>query len=88
MTKHSTAFLHMCGRGGLLTSRMRNMWSYIFYLGKAQPPPSIVLAIFLLEYLHWTRVRSGVLPLASVTQVYIILKLTELIPKIFAFIVC
>ena len=78
----------MCGPQGLLTSRMRNMWSYIFYLGKAQPPPSTVLAIFLSEYRHWLRVGPGVLPPASVTQVYIILKLTELIPKIFAFIVC
>ena len=71
----------MCGRGGLLTSRMRNTWSYIFCLGKAQPPPSVVLAIFLLEYLHWMRVGSGVLPPASITQVYIVLKLTEPIPK-------
>ena len=23
-----------------LTSRIRNMWSFIFYLGRAQPPPS------------------------------------------------
>ena len=28
---------------GLLTSRMRNMWSFIFYQGRAWPPLSIVL---------------------------------------------
>ena len=28
-----------------LTSRMRNMWSLIFYLGRAQPPLSIVLLL-------------------------------------------
>ena len=39
------AFLHMCSRGGLLTSWMRNMWSLIFYLGRAQPPLSIVLLL-------------------------------------------
>ena len=33
----------MCCRGGLLTLRMRNMWSLIFYLGGAQPPLLIVL---------------------------------------------
>ena len=33
----------MCSQGGLLTSRMRNMWSLIFYLDRAQPPLSIVL---------------------------------------------
>ena len=33
----------MCSQGGVLTSRMRNMWSLIFYLGRAQPPLSIVL---------------------------------------------
>ena len=33
----------MCSREGLLTSRMRNMWFLIFYLGRAQPPLSIVL---------------------------------------------
>ena len=33
----------MCSWGGLLTLRMRNMWSLIFYLGRAQPPLSIVL---------------------------------------------
>ena len=37
------AFLRMCSRGGLLTSRMRNMWSLIFYLGRVQPPLFIVL---------------------------------------------
>ena len=26
-----------------LTTRMRNMWSLLFYLGRAQPPPLIVL---------------------------------------------
>ena len=36
-------FLRMCSWGGLLTSGMRNMWSLIFYLGRAQPPLSIVL---------------------------------------------
>ena len=40
------AFLHMYSRGGLLTSRMRNMWSLIFYLGRAHPPLSIVLLFF------------------------------------------
>ena len=39
------AFLRMCSRGGLLTLRMRNMRSLIFYLGRAQPPPSIVLLL-------------------------------------------
>ena len=33
----------MFSRGGLLTSRMRNIWSLIFYLGRAQPPLSTVL---------------------------------------------
>ena len=33
----------MCSQGGLLTSRMRNMWSLVFYLGRAQPALSIVL---------------------------------------------
>ena len=37
------AFMHMCNQGGLLTSRMRNMWSLIFSLGRARPPLSIVL---------------------------------------------
>ena len=37
------ALLHMCSREGLLTSRMKNMWSLIFYLGRAQLPLSIVL---------------------------------------------
>ena len=37
------AFLRMCSWGGLLTSRMRNMWSLIFFLGRAQPPLSVVL---------------------------------------------
>ena len=37
------AFLHMCSWGGLLTLRMRNMWSLIFYLGRAQPSLSVVL---------------------------------------------
>ena len=35
--------LWMCSREGLLTSRMRNMWSLIFFLGRAQPPLSVVL---------------------------------------------
>ena len=36
------AFLCMCSRGwGVsLTSRMRHMWSFISYLGRAQPPAS------------------------------------------------
>lgn len=29
-----------CVVGGFLTSRMRNMWPFISYLGRAQPPPS------------------------------------------------
>ena len=37
------AFLHMGSRGGLLTLKMRTVWSLIFYLGRAQPPVSIVL---------------------------------------------
>ena len=34
------AFLHVCSREGLLTSRMRSL---IFYLGRAEPPLSVVL---------------------------------------------
>ena len=36
-------FLHMCSRRGLLTSRMRNMGSLVFCLGRARPPPPIIL---------------------------------------------
>ena len=32
--------LRMCMGEVSLTSRMRNMWSFISYLGRAQPPPS------------------------------------------------
>ena len=33
----------MGGQGGLLTSRMRNVWSLTFCLGRAQPLSSMVL---------------------------------------------
>ena len=39
------AFLHMCGQGGLLTSKMRNMCS-----GKGLPSSLSCLAILVLEF--------------------------------------
>ena len=43
------AFLPTWDRRGLLTLRMRNMWSLIFYLGRSQPSPSTVLL-----FLSWS----------------------------------
>ena len=37
------AFLCLHSQGSLLTLRMRNMWSLLFYLGRAQPSPTTVL---------------------------------------------
>ena len=33
----------MCSQEGLLTFRIENMWSVDIHLGRAQPPPLIVL---------------------------------------------
>ena len=33
----------MCSQEAILTLRMKNMWSFISYLGRVQPPLSIVL---------------------------------------------
>ena len=41
-----TAKEHFCAcvvREVALTLRMRNVWSFISYLGRAQPPPIVVL---------------------------------------------
>ena len=39
------AFLCLHSQGSLLTLRMRNMWSLIFYLDRAQLSPTIVLLV-------------------------------------------
>ena len=47
--------------GVLLSCRMRNMWSLVFYLGRAQPPSSTVL-----RFSSWSIYsRRGCLPAAS-----------------------
>ena len=36
-------FLSLCSQGSLLTSQMSNIWSLVFYLGRAQSPLSVDL---------------------------------------------
>ena len=38
-------FLYMCSQGGHWTSRMKNMWSLIFFLGRAQSLLSFILLL-------------------------------------------
>ena len=75
------SFLPMCSQGGLLTFRIEHMWSLVFYLGRAHPPPLIVLlfsswsiypggTIYLLPQLH----NSGTVP--SINKLFIFNYLT------------
>ena len=43
------AFLHMCGRGGLLTPRMRNMWSEQGPASSLNCPAILVLEFWSIE---------------------------------------
>ena len=75
------SFLPMCSQGSLLTFRIEHMWSLVFYLGRAHPPPLIVLlfsswsiypggTIYLLPQLH----NSGTVP--SINKLFIFNYLT------------
>ena len=49
----------MCSQEGILALRMKSTWSFISYLGRAQPPLSIVL-LFLSRSYQSTRNESPI----------------------------
>ena len=63
-------FLCLCGWGGLLTSIMRNIWSLVFYLDKAQPPPSVVLL-----FLSWSISSGGRGDLPPASQLFYLINI-------------
>ena len=51
-----------------LTSRMRNMWSFISYLGRAQPPLLIILLLIFWSFCPWG-MNSSCLPLGGAPSI-------------------